>query len=66
MDHAKMPLLLKGVDVAEELGISRALAYKWMNSGILPVVRISGCRSIRVPRSELLKWIEARTQQANA
>ena len=53
------PLLLRGVEVAEALGISRALAYRWMASGILPTVRIS--RSIRVPREELLRWIAANT-----
>ena len=54
------PLLLRGVEVAEALGISRALAYRWMASGILPTVRVS--RSIRVPRAELLKWIAANTK----
>jgi excisionase family DNA binding protein len=53
------PLLLRGVEVAEALGISRALAYRWMASGILPTVRVS--RSIRVPRAELLRWIAANT-----
>ncbi len=53
------PLLLRGMEVAEALGISRALAYRWMASGILPTVRVS--RSIRVPRAELLKWIAAHT-----
>jgi len=53
------PLLLRGVEVADALGISRALAYRWMSSGILPTVRVA--TSIRVPREELLKWIAART-----
>ena len=35
------PLLLKGAQVAEALGISRALAYRWMSGGILPTVRVS-------------------------
>ncbi len=55
----RQPLLLRGVEVADALGISRALAYRWMASGILPTVRVS--RSIRVPRAELLKWIAANT-----
>ena len=52
-------LLLRGTEVAEMLGISRALSYRWMASGILPTVRVD--RSVRVPREELLKWIAART-----
>ena len=56
------PLLLRGVEVAEALGISRALAYRWMASGILPTVRVS--RSIRVPRAELLRWIAANTNNS--
>ena len=44
------PLLLKGAQVAEALGISRALAYRWMSGGILPTVRVSksiACRTRR-------------------
>jgi len=55
----RKPLLLRGSEVADALGISRALAYRWMASGVLPTVRVS--RSIRVPREELMRWISART-----
>ena len=54
-------VLLKGAEVATMLAISRAQAYKWMATGVLPVLRIGG--SIRVPREALLRWIEHRTQQ---
>lgn len=54
-------LLLRGPEVAQALGISRALAYKWMADGTLPTVRIS--RSVRVPHAALLAWIEANTSQ---
>ena len=57
-------LLLKGGDVADLLDISRALAYQWMSAGVLPTVRIAGCRSVRVPRAALLKWIEQQTENA--
>ena len=56
-----MPLLLRGIEVAEELGISRALAYRWMAKGILPTVRIPGSTAVRVPREGLLKWVEDNT-----
>lgn len=45
MDQTKVnmsKLLLRGPEVAELLGISKALAYRWMRAGILPVVRVSG------------------------
>ena len=55
------PLLLRGREVAELLGISRALAFRWMQNGILPTVRIPGGRTVRVPREQLLIWIDNRT-----
>lgn len=45
------PVLLWGAEVAQALGISRALAYRSMAWGILPTIRVS--RSIRVPHDEL-------------
>jgi len=54
-------LLLRGSEVAEALGISRSLAYQLMASNTLPVVRVPGGRSVRVPRSALLRWIESQT-----
>jgi excisionase family DNA binding protein len=62
-NEARMPLLLRGVEVAEVLGISRALAYRWMAGGVLPTVRIRGSRAVRVPREALLDWVERNTQQ---
>lgn len=59
MSHEK--LLLKGHEVAELLGISRALAYRWMQTGVLPVVRVPASRSARVPKAALLQWIENQT-----
>jgi excisionase family DNA binding protein len=56
-------LLLRGGEVARELGISRALAFRWMQNGTLPVVRVPGARTVRVPRAALMAWIERRTQQ---
>jgi len=59
-------LLLRGGEVALALGISRALAYQWMAAGILPVVRVPGARSVRVPRAALLRWIADRTEEARS
>jgi excisionase family DNA binding protein len=55
----RKPLLLRGPEVAEALGISRALAYRWMQTGVLPTVRVS--RSVRVPHEGLLHWIRQNT-----
>jgi len=56
-------LLLRGPEVAQALNISRALAYRYMATGVLPTVRVAGGRSIRVPRQALLKWIEENTNE---
>lgn len=60
------PLLLKCDAVAQQLGISKALAYRWMQDGKLPTVRVNGSRSVRVPRAALVEWIERHTQSAAA
>jgi excisionase family DNA binding protein len=57
------PMLLTGNEVAVELGVSRALAYRWMSNGTLPVVRVPGGRTVRVPRAALIEWVSDRTQQ---
>lgn len=56
-------LLLRGEEVAIALGCSRALAYRWMKNGTLPVVRVPGGRAVRVPRAALLRWIDEQTTQ---
>ena len=47
---------LKVPEVAEELGIPRSRAYKLIQRGELPAVRI-GERSIRVNRTELERFL---------
>jgi excisionase family DNA binding protein len=54
------PLLLKPMDVAEHLGISKSKVYELLASGALPSIRIG--KSIRVPTEELRKWVAARMQ----
>jgi excisionase family DNA binding protein len=55
-------LLLRAPEVAELIGCSRALAYRLMQRGTLPVVRVPGGKAVRVPREALLEWIRANTQ----
>ena len=49
------PLLLRGTEVARALGISRALAYRWMATGVLPTLKLGRC--IRVPAAAMNDWI---------
>ena len=49
--------LLKAVDVARILNISRALSYRLLDSGRIPAVRIN--RAVRVKPSDLKLFIEA-------
>lgn len=61
---SQQPLLLRGGEVAALLGISRALAFRWMQQGILPTVRVPGCSKIvRVPAADLHKWIKNNTEK---
>ena len=53
-------LLLKGAEVAQLCGWSRAKAYQMMANGILPVVRCG--RSVRVNYGKLAEWIERQTE----
>ena len=48
-------LLLKVPEAAAQLGLSRAKLYELMSSGVLPSVRVDGCRRIR--RDDLLKFV---------
>ena len=47
---------MKVPDVARELGIPRSRCYDLIAQGFLPGVRV-GARSIRVPRSELERFL---------
>lgn len=56
------PLLLRGREVAELIGCSRALAYRLMQRAAIPTCRIPGGKSIRVPREALIEWIRENTR----
>ena len=56
--------LLRTDEVARRLNVSLATTYRWMKAGVLPVVRVSGARSIRVSEAALERWIERNTQEA--
>jgi len=56
------PLLLRGGEVADLIGCSRAMAYRLMQRGVLPTVRVPGGKSVRVPREALIEWIRENTR----
>jgi excisionase family DNA binding protein len=62
--HRNEPLLLRGTEVAELIGCSRALAYRLMQRGVIPVVRVPGGKTVRVPAEALREWIKANTEAA--
>ena len=52
--------LLRGEEVADQLRISKAFAYRLMANGAIQVVRIG--RSVRVRPEELEEFIRKQTQ----
>ena len=58
-------LLLNAPEVAAILNISRALAYRWMQDGTLPVLRAPVGRVVRVPRAALEQWIAQNTRNSH-
>jgi excisionase family DNA binding protein len=53
-------LLLKPMEVAELLGLSRSKVFEMLAAEDLPVVRFG--RVVRVPRVQLDEWIASRTR----
>lgn len=55
--------LLRATDVQQELGVSRATAYRLMTDGSLPVYRFGGRRGqramVRVSVKDLKLWLAA-------
>lgn len=49
-------LLLRVEEAADVLGLSRSTVYELMGRGVIPSVRIGGCR--RIPAKALRAWVE--------
>lgn len=55
-NYDQLPLSLNADQVAQVLGISRAGAYKLMNSKGFPVLKVG--KRLVVPKDKLLAWVE--------
>ncbi len=53
-------VMLRGGEVANFLGVSRAKAYRMMQRREIPVVRFG--KSIRSPRGALMDYVRQRTE----
>ena len=53
------PELLRVVEAAKMLSVSRTKMYEMAEKEEIPVVRIG--TAVRIPRRKLLEWIEQRT-----
>ena len=53
------PELLRVIEAAKILALSRTKVYEMTERGEIPIVRIGS--AVRIPRRKLLDWIEAQT-----
>ncbi len=53
-------LLLRPLEAADVLAVSKSKIYELLSSGVIPSVRIG--KSIRIPAEELQKWVRSRTR----
>lgn len=53
--------LLTVSEVAQKLKLDRATVYRLIEAGKLPVFRLPGGRTVRVPARALAEWIERHT-----
>lgn len=63
MDTESRPAMMKLTEVAAELKISRATAYRWSREGRLPTVSL-GPRGLRVPRAALDAALQVWAEEA--
>ena len=54
-------LLLRPVEVADQLGIGRSKAYELIAAGVIPSIRIGA--SVRVPADSLRAWVARQTDE---
>jgi excisionase family DNA binding protein len=60
---AELPEYARVAQVAELLGLSRSELYRMVEAGEMPATRV-GETAVRIPKTELLAWLRARTTPA--
>ena len=63
-NYENLPAVLNANQLAAALGISRAGAYRLLNAGRFPTLRIG--KRLLVPKDKLIDWIEQNTGGGNA
>ena len=58
-NYENLPAVLNANQLAAALGISRAGAYRLLNTGTFPTLRIG--KRLLVPKDKLIDWIERNT-----
>lgn len=61
--EARAPLLLRPAEAAEQLRVSRAQAYRLIESKEIPSIRVGS--QLRVPRDALREWIARRLAESS-
>jgi excisionase family DNA binding protein len=56
-------VLLRPVEVAQMIGVSRSKVYELIAGGVLPAVRLEGGRLIRVPCEAVSRMAKAAMEQ---
>ena len=62
-NYENLPAVLNANQLAAALGISRAGAYRLLNTGTFPTLRIG--KRLLVPKDKLVEWIEQNTGGVN-
>jgi len=58
-----LPQLLDAAEAARLLSLSRAKVFDLAHSGEIPSIRIG--RAMRIPRNQLIRWIDQRANEAS-
>ena len=62
-NYENLPAVLNANQLAAARGISRAGAYRLLNTGTFPTLRIG--KRLLVPKDKLIDWIEQNTGGGN-
>lgn len=58
--------IIRPVELAEQLGVSKVTIWRWTKEGILPPPRKLGSRAVGYVHSEVEEWLERRPEALRA